>query len=149
MKRIKNVLKEIADALRYTMRIAFGNIRESVDILLVSAVISLIIFFAADAITGKTVRTDGVVVDKVYIPERNYMTISTTTDSHGRVSSHPVFHHDPAEWKFIVQDNSANVVNVWCSQSSFYRTSVGTQIPVFTSYGHWTGWRYFSRTQEY
>lgn len=150
MKTIKKTWDDITNGFWKTLENLFNTI-ERIDWEVVggSIIIFVLIFFAADVIAGKTVRTDGIVVDKVFTPERDYMTIETRTDGNGKVYQELVHHHDPPSWKFIVQDNSADIVNVWCSRSNYYRTPVGTQIPVFSRYGHWTGWRYFNRTQDY
>jgi len=150
MKTIKKTWDEITNAFWKTLvKLLDAVERINWDVVGGSLIISVLIFFAADVIAGKTVRTNGVVVDKVYTPERDYMSLETRTDGNGKVYQELVHHHDPPQWKFIVQDNSADIVNVWCSRSNYNRTPIGTQIPILIRYGKWTHWVFLRYTLEY
>lgn len=149
MYMIKKFWKEISNAFWETITIIIDAFNQHAERILLSGLVAIIIFIAGDVITGKTIRTNGIVFDKVYKPESDYMTLEPRQDGNGNTVYDPVFHHDPAEYKFIVQDNSSNIVNVWCSQTHFDNTGIGSKIMIFSRYGGWTNWKYSSRTLDY
>ena len=111
-------------------------------------VLTIIVFITADLFMGETIHSSGIVIDKVYIPERNCVTYNTTVNSKGHARSYPVHHHDPAEWNLIVLDKS-EAIRVVSSAHNYYRTEIGATIPFSTRLGGLTKARYFSWSREY
>lgn len=116
---------------------------------LIALIASLFVFMIIDMISGKTLNSNGVVVQKRYREARTYVTLSVTSDGKGHTRTYPVVHHDPPEWHFLVKIKAGEIVTIDTKPDLYYRTKEGDLIPFATRYGGMTDIPYFRTALSY
>ncbi len=106
---------------------------------IVSLVITVIIFLVIDICMGQEKAETGTVVEKVFKQEREYVEHNSHTDSKGRYHTSTRVRHVPASWHFYAKIKTGQVVKVDCMPGIYYNSEVGSQIRIYTVYGYMTG----------
>ena len=103
----------------------------------------LIIFLLTDVIGGRSVEDPGVIVDKLYRPERIHLVKIKETDKGGHITTHLTSEIESAEWAIYIKSESGKVIRMECQSEIFYNKNVGESIPYTTIRGYITRRYYF------
>lgn len=112
----------------------------------IAALILLVMFisFLLTDVAGRdTVITSGIIIEKLYKPEKIYVSKISEIDRQNHSFNYLIAESEPAERILFVKSESGKVIRMSCQAETFYSKDVGDSIPYSEMHGHLTNWSYF------
>ena len=106
-------------------------------------IVTFISFLLTDVAGRDTVITSGIIVEKLYKPEKIHVTKISETDAQNHSFSYLTAESEPAERVLFVKSESGKVIRMACQAETFYNKDVGDSIPYSEMHGYITNWSYF------
>lgn len=114
-----------------------------VPFLMMGLILFFLSFLAFDGCTGHSEGSYSIIVNKEYVPERNWTTFEYDSDTE---SFKTVNHHKSEEWNLCVDYKSTFIV-MDVGKTYWHRAKIGEIVPVATWVGGITGTHYGYRIQ--
>ena len=106
-------------------------------------IVTFISFLLTDVAGRDTVVTSGVIIEKLYKPEKIHIAKISETDAENHSFSYLTAESEPAERILFVKSESGKVIRMGCQAETFYNKDVGDSIPYSEIHGYLTNWSYF------
>src|SRR5690606_33158736 len=90
-----------------------------------------------DLVTGHSENRTGEVVEKIFTPDRHYVTTETYYVD-GKPYQKLVNHYDPPSWRLVLKLSNGEIVKADSQPERYYQTSIGQTIHFKTYYGGYT-----------